>query len=196
MHRRRRAPAARSPRRNSRWRCAPRTAFLSSLALATVLVATPVDAGGVTFRDPGDRVLVEIPDGWMIAVGPPADNVVVALVAPTGHGTFALSAEPVPTDTTLDRYASDAAVRSERGREDATALPTTAVSRTLGGEPARAAVYAATEEGMPVFLYQVVALHGGVAYTLTFATAPEEKETYFARARTLLDTFTFLAAMR
>jgi len=45
-----------------------------------------------------------------------------------------------------------------------------------------------------VFLYRVVALHGGIAYTLTFATAPEEKETYFAQARTLLDTFTFRAA--
>lgn len=196
MHRRIEALVTPSPQRTDRRRRAMRAAFLPSLALAAVLVATPTDAGGATFRDPGGRVSLAIPDGWMIVVGPPAGNVVVALIAPTMHGTFALSAEPAPEGTTLDLYASDAATRLERGPEVAAALPTTAVSRTLGGEPARAAVYEAAGGGLPVFLYQLIVLHGSVAYTLTLATVPEEKDAFFGQARAILDTFTFLAAMR
>ncbi len=118
------------------------------------------------------------------------------LRAPIARGTVVLAAESVPPDTTLERYASDVAVRLEHGPRGAAALPTKDSSRTLGGEAARAAAYEATDGGAPVFLYQVVALHGGTAYTLTFATASENEDAYFAQARTILDTFTFLDAAR
>jgi len=193
MHRRIPHPAGSWPRPTPPWWVAMYVPLLSLLPILAA-VATAAGAQSPTLRDPDNAVSLTIPNGWTVPTAPHT-GAILSLVAPTARGTFNLFAEAVPLDTTLDRYASDAAVRPERGPEGAVALPTTASSRTLGGEPARTAVYEASEDGVPVFLYRVVALHDSVAYTLIFATAPEEKDAYFAQARTLLDTFTFLAAM-
>jgi len=166
------------------------------LCFAGTLLTVAADREGATFPDPTGRVAFAIPGGWRLARPASAGDVVAELRAPIARGTVVLAAESVPPDTTLDRYASDVAVRLEHGPRGAVALPTKASSRTLGGEAARAAAYEATDGGASVFLYQVVALHGGTAYTLTFATASEDEDAYFAQARAILDTFTFLDAAR
>lgn len=166
------------------------------LCLIGTASAVGADREGATFLDPAGRVSFALPQGWTLVVSLPQDDVVAELLAPTARGSVVLAAESAPPGTTLDRYASDVAVRLERGPRAAAALPTTASSRTLGGEPAHAAVYEASDSGGIVFLYQVVALHGGIAYTLTFTTVSEEKDAYFAQAQTILVTFSFLAAAR
>lgn len=179
-----------------------------TMLLVALLIGQTVRAAD-TFTDPDGHFSFTPPDGYaqystqqvsqavrsgsnLLGVSGIANQVVVAYRAPLSIANVNVGASALPDPNAM----VDDVVMAERDvLSSIDAVPITledTEETTLANEPARSFAYSLTVNGIDLRGRQVIAVHNGSAYFITFTALASSADRAFEQMQGVIDTFMFL----